>query len=223
MIPVLGVAALHEQAHLDRMLESVDRPVADLVFVDNSKGGLTLPDLPTVERVWHLRMPSNLGVATSWNLIVKSTPFAPWWMIVNADVWFEPGALERLAVPDRGIVTRPHPFSHCSAFVLTEATVADFGLFDEYFHPIYFEDTDYLTRLEHAGEPIHRTFHGVVDPDKGGSQALRHFRNKAAIRAKAAQNANGDYYREQHAGDPLPQRGWDLDRRRLHDIDGIRP
>ena len=223
MIPVFGVAVLHEQAHLTRMLESVDVPVADLVVVDNSVGGMRLPDVPA-ERVWHLRFPSNLGVATSWNLIVKSTPFAEWWLIANADVWFEPGALRRLAdrMPERGIVTRPHPFSHCSAFALTEATVADFGLFDEYFHPIYYEDTDYLARLEHAGEPVHRIFDGVVDPDKGGSQSMRHFRKRAAVRAKALQHANGDFFESQHATEPLPQRGWDLDRRRAHDIDGLR-
>lgn len=230
MIPVLGVPTVGEQDLLVDMLRSVRHPVGDLVVVDNSRDGVTLPDLENVERVWHLHMPSNLGVAGSWNLIVKSTPHAPWWLVVNCDVTFEDGAAERIvrqveAIGD-GILVRPRPFAPWGAFAMTDGIVAKHGLFDEYYHPIYYEDTDYMRRVQLAGDPVVFELRGVPDVSPGGSLAFRQDNPKKGHheRLNATANANRRFFAEQWADGtaPKPKRGWDLMRRRELSVDGFR-
>jgi len=225
MIPVLGVPTVGEQELLDQMLRSVNHPVGDLVVVDNSRAGVTVPELDNVERTWHLHMPSNFGVAGSWNLIIKSTPFAPWWLIVNCDVVFAPDAASK--VVDRmdgwsGILVRPRPFAPWGAFAMSEATVAEFGLFDEYYHPIYYEDTDYMQRAQRAGHPVVFDLYGIPDVSPGGSLAFRRpeVTKQQHSRLNATANANRQFFAEQWAGgDPKPKRGWDLSRRRELSVD----
>lgn len=227
MIPVLGVPTVGEPELAD-MLASIDHPVADLVVVDNSRSGVGVPDLEHVDRVWHLHFPSNLGVALSWNTIIKSTPHAPWWLIVNSDVICEPGALARIAAgAGDGLWLRPRPFAPFGAFTIGEGTVARQGLFDEYYHPIYYEDTDYKQRCERAGERVRYDLPGLPDGHTGDSRAFRQesARNDQAHhrRLNETANANRRFFQSQWAfGDPAPKRGWDLNRRRELDVDGYR-
>ena len=151
MIPVLGVAVLNRPDLVNRLLASVDVLVEDLVIIDNA-GGLDIDDCPAAENVWHLAMPTNLGVAGSWNLVVKSTPHAPWWLIVNSDAYFHPGQLEVIAEQARTdalCLTETTPPWAC--FTVGEQVVGTVGLFDERFHPAYCEDLDYERRVVAAG------------------------------------------------------------------------
>jgi len=96
-----------------------------------------------------------LGVASSWNLIIKATPYAPWWMIANFDIEWPAGSLEQLAAisgPDRLVLSGGMP-PWC-AFTVGEQVVDQVGLFDEHFHPAYFEDNDYRRRCLLAGVPV---------------------------------------------------------------------
>lgn len=148
MIPVLGVPTFTRHDLCSRMLSTIDHPIQDLIVIDN-KPDNWMPVKPRlVERLHHIRIPQNLGVAGSWNLIIKSSPFAPAWLIVNDDVMFEPGALANV---DYNM--RPDALSFMStsprwaAFVLGEEVVSKVGLFSELFHPAYFEDNDYERRV----------------------------------------------------------------------------
>ena len=88
LVPVLIVPVLTEHERVDAMLRSFNGRILDLVIIDNAGRSAWMPTTSRAERVWHLRMPSNLGVAASWNLGIKSTPSAGGWMIVNHDITF---------------------------------------------------------------------------------------------------------------------------------------
>lgn len=149
MIPVLGVPTLSRHDLCDRMLASIDYPVQDLIVIDNAPNEWTPTKPELVERIHHVRLPSNLGVAGSWNLIIKSSPFASAWLIVNDDIVFEPGALANVAYNLRSdalqfLDVKPR----WAGFLIGEDVVKRVGLFCELFVPAYFEDNDFERRAD---------------------------------------------------------------------------
>lgn len=210
MIPVMVVPILTRPELLERMLDSVDYPVGTLVIIDN---GHALPG-DFAHREWAqdaylLRMPSNLGVATSWNLGIKATPFAPWWLIANFDVTWPAGSLAQFDTKDASQVVRlvdaPQPFC---AFSIGENVVAGVGLFDEYLHPAYFEDTDYLRRCEAAGVPV---ITSDIPVEHTNSSTL-----DSGYRAVNERTfmANASYYTAKEFRGDLRDGRWSLSRRR---------
>lgn len=153
MIPVLGFLTYSRFDLADRLLASIDYPVEHLVIVDNSGRREYEPVKPNlVENLWLIQLPHGLGYSGGLNLIVKSTPFAPYWVLVNDDSVFEPGALKKIdEQTDTNAINFLSIFPKWSGFVLGEGAVLKAGLFDERFHPIYFEDNDYERRLLQAG------------------------------------------------------------------------
>jgi GT2 family glycosyltransferase len=159
MIPVLIVPVLSSVELLYDMLESIDEPVETLIVVDNG-GHVSRHRMAEINRacigrryVW--KMPRNLGVPTSWNLGIKATPFALWWMIANFDVTFPAKALASFAEhssPDRVVLSAAS--SAWCVFTIGENVVSNVGLFDEGIHPAYFEDADYLRRCTSHGVDV---------------------------------------------------------------------
>ncbi len=156
-LPNLIVPVLNRYDLLQRMLDSVDIPVAHLLIIDNGLGTDTLELSDKFAKVTHLRMPANLGVAGSWNLGIKSFPYADRWFIVSNDVVFRPGALEKLATARSDEITLTADAPNWQAFAVGDEAVSDLGLFDECgFYPAYFEDNDYMRRAEFAGVNIRK-------------------------------------------------------------------
>jgi len=153
VIPVLGFLTYSKFDLADRLLASIDYPVEHLVIVDNSGRREYSPSKPEmVKNLWLIQVPFGLGYGGGLNLIVKSTPFAPYWVLVNDDAVFLPGALEKIAGKvDTEAINFLSIMPKWSGFVLGEGAVLKAGLFDERFHPIYFEDNDYERRLQQAG------------------------------------------------------------------------
>ena len=153
MIPVLGFATLSRFDLAQRLLDSIDYPVEHLVIVDNSGKKTFEPKVnDNVKNVWLLQVPSGLGANGAWNLIIKSTPHAPYWIIPNDDAHFEPGALETIAKEvDTTKFNFLNIFPKWSCVVPTEGSVAKAGLWDEVFHPIYFDDDEYEWRMQELG------------------------------------------------------------------------
>lgn len=153
MIPVLGFLTYSRFDLADRLLQSIDYPVEHLVIVDNSGRREYQPVKPElVKNLWFIQLPHGLGYGGGLNLIVKSTPFAPYWLLVNDDTVFQPGSLEKIAKnTDTTAINFLSIMPKWSGFVLGEGAVLKAGLFDERFHPIYFEDNDYERRLMQAG------------------------------------------------------------------------
>jgi GT2 family glycosyltransferase len=157
MLENLIVPVLNRYDLLERMLDSVDVPVDHLLIIDNGLGTDTLELSDKFAKVTHLRMPANLGVAGSWNLGIKSFPYAHRWFIVSNDVVFRPGALEKLSQARRDEITLTADAPNWQAFALGDEAVTDLGLFDECgFYPAYFEDNDYMRRAEFVGVNIRK-------------------------------------------------------------------
>jgi GT2 family glycosyltransferase len=158
VIPVLGFATLKRFDLASRLLESIDYPVEHLVIVNNSGTKSWRPKKPDlVENLWHIEVPYNLGFVGAMNLIVKSTPHAPYWLLVNDDAWFESGSLEKIAnAADPTTLNFLDIVPNWSAIVLGEKLVEEVGLFDERLYPTYFDDDDYQRRIQNAGFVIKR-------------------------------------------------------------------
>ena len=178
MIPVLGFAVYSQFHKADRLLESIDYPVKHLVIVDNSGLQTWEPKKPElVEHFFVLRVPYGLGLVGAWNLIIKSTPYAPYWLLINDDAWFERGALEiisREADPEALNFVDIVPEWSCVVF--GEGAIAKAGLYDERFYPLYFDDNDLYRRMINAGVKENRI------------PAKIHHENSSSLKGKSAEN-----------------------------------
>ena len=155
MIPVLGFCTLKRFDLAERLLRSIDYPVEHLVIVNNSGTRTWSPVKPElVKHLWHIEVPFGLGLVGAWNLIVKSTPYAPYWVLVNDDAWFEPEQMKK--IPDQ-VDTQALNFlditPQWSGVVFGEGMVDKVGLYDENFYPLYFDDNDLERRVDLAGVP----------------------------------------------------------------------
>jgi GT2 family glycosyltransferase len=206
VIPVMIVPILARPEILGAMLESVDHPIAQLVIIDNGACLDSLPWNECILRTSVIKMPANLGVAGSWNLGIKAAPFVSWWLIVNFDITWPAGSLRMFAEQGNAdeIV-----LSECgqpwSAFAIGENVVRRVGLFDEGYHPAYFEDNDYARR---CGDEIVRPAPIPVRHDNSSTLAAADYGEKN----NRTYLSNSDYFQ---AGGG----GWTLERRRANSWD----
>ena len=144
MIPVLGVPYINRKDLLVGMLESINQPVERLIIIDNSPQrdllGFEWPNARVIS------MGHNLGVAASWNLIIKLTITSPWWVIANSDLVLGPNDLASLEtnIKDYGLAT----MRGLALFAVTKDTMERAGWFDENFVPAYCEDNDFSWRCQ---------------------------------------------------------------------------
>ena len=170
MIPVLGFLTYSRFDLAQRLLDSIDYPVKDLVIVDNSGKREFTPVKPDlVENLWLIQVPHGLGYGGGLNLIVKTTPFSPYWVLLNDDSVLAPGALKKISEQvDTEAINFLSIMPKWSGFVLGEGAVLKAGLFDERFHPIYFEDNDYERRLLAHGVPA-KFIHAALQHDNSST------------------------------------------------------
>jgi GT2 family glycosyltransferase len=196
VIPVLGFATLKRFDLAQRLLDSIDYPVEHLVIVDNSGTNTWQPSqTEKVKNLWMIRVPFGLGLVGAWNLIVKSTPHAPYWVLVNDDAWFAEGALEIIAQDaNPSTLGFPHIVPDWSCIVLGEKVVEEVGLYDERLYPLYFDDNDYERRIRHAGLPVTR-INAIVHHDNSSSlqgneanNSKTFGRNQALFQSKVQSN-----------------------------------
>lgn len=149
MIPAVIIPVLNRFDLLEECISSIDCEVEHLLIVDNS-GQYSMPTGLYDGKATVLNMPANLGVAGSWNLGIKSFPLAPYWVIASNDIKYAPGQLQKLAdtsSPDVVIKTS----ESWSSFSIGSNIVKKVGLFDENYHPAYYEDNDYEDRMDRLG------------------------------------------------------------------------
>jgi len=196
-IPVLISPVLNRFDLLGNMLRSIDHPVDRIVLIDN---GDVIPDDVVEHPALRIIRPGwNLGVSASWNLGMKVTPTAPWWLIVGSDVEFGPGdlaKLDELVIPD----SNAHYFlDGMSCFAITLNTLSAVGYFDENFHPAYDEDLDWHRRALLVGsERVNPPFTGT----HVGSATIR---SDPLLRVQngATHGANDAYYARKWGGPKL--------------------
>lgn len=215
MIPNLIIPVLNRYDLLQRLLDSIDFPVGDLLIIDN--GGqvqeLRFPDYVLNSHI--LPLPSNLGVSGSWNLGFKLFPHHHKWLFASNDAQFGPGALERFCDARRDEIVLSGHFPFWQVFSFGDEALRRVGLFDEALHPAYFEDKDMERRAQHFGVEV-RKLDVLITHDNsstiGSDSRLQELNGRTFVR-------NGDYYREKVAREDYGPGGWDLDRRRLNSWD----
>jgi GT2 family glycosyltransferase len=196
------------------MVESID--VEATVYVINNSG--VEQDLehdnPLIQIHW-VNMPSNLGVASSWNLGIKMLPFETRWFISSADCEFSPGDLELLQTAKRDALTLCDKFPYYQTFVVGDEIVNTVGLFDEGLHPIYFEDNDYERRIAHAGLRVDRLPLQLKHDNSStiNSDARLSLRNEVTFRN------NQKYFNQKVDANRFDEGRWQLQVRRVNSWD----
>lgn len=210
MIPVLGFATLTRFDLAQRLLDSIDYPVEKVVIVDNSGKKAWIPEVnENVNELWTIRLPHGLGANGAWNLIIKSTPFAPYWVIPNDDSYFEPGALQKIAEEvDTEAFNFVDVHPQWSCVVPGEGAILKAGLWDEAFHPIYFDDDEYEWRMNKLGVKFNRI------------EALVHHNNSSTLKEGYGERnrltfaANQSLFTNKKVAEDTREIGWSLAVRR---------
>lgn len=216
MIPVMIVPVLTRHDLLDRMIMSINYPIRDLVIVDN--GARSYDYLPVwnqwISKIWHLKMPSNLGVASSWNLGIKSTPMSEYWLVSNFDVEWGGDSLKmfsELAKNDNLVLSNGSP--EWCAFTIGWKVIEKVGLFDEALHPAYFEDNDMERRIERENFKIVNSFIPIAHDNSSTLKAGFHTLNDFTFQD------NAKYYENKKNTQDYSQGEWSLRRRRKNSWD----
>lgn len=195
----MGFATLKRFDLAERLIASIDYPVEHLVIVDNSgTGQWVAPKSDWVQKVWHIRVPFGLGLVGAWNLVIKATPYAPYWLLVNDDAWFEAGALQTVAEQvDTQALNFLDIVPPWSAVVFGEGMVDKVGLYDERFYPLYFDDNDLERRVRYHNVPINhipaKVHHENSSTLNSGFQAANSRSFMANQNLFSQKEAEGDY------------------------------
>jgi GT2 family glycosyltransferase len=194
-----------------RLIDSIDHPVENLVIINNSGTKRWEPDLsnPNIQESWYIEVPYGLGANGAWNLIIKSTPHAKYWVIPNDDSWFEPGALEIIS---KTVDTQAFNFVDVnpkwSCVVPGEGAVLKAGLWDEAFHPIYYDDDDYEWRMQELGVPFKHLQAKVHHDNSSTLKSGYNERNSVTF------DRNRALFTNKRVAHDLTERGWSLKVRR---------
>lgn len=198
MIPTMICPIINRPELLDRLLSSVDHPVERVVVIDN--GGVVDPFIGGRHLMpYHVQViqpGTNLGVAASWNLGIKASPLSAWWLIVNSDLEFGVGDLERLEQYVDSRSASLYKVNGFAAFAVTPPLIHEVGWFDEGFVLGYNDDLDFDRRVELAGLPrIEVGFTG----QHVGSASIQADASLMMANAKS-HPANDRYYAEKWGG-----------------------
>jgi GT2 family glycosyltransferase len=210
VIPVLGFATLKRFDLAERLMLSIDHPVEHLIVIDNSGTQDWMPPRVSMAKYqWNIQVPQGLGLVGAWNLIVKSSPSAPYWVLVNDDAWFEPGALAKIAEKaDPNALSFVDIVPDWSCIVLGERVVEKVGLYDERFYPLYFDDNDYERRIDKKGIEIKRIDAKVHH--ENSSTLKSGFQSKNSVSYKA----NNELFNKKIAENDYSEGNWSLKVRR---------
>lgn len=212
MIPVVGFATITRFDLAERLINSINYPVENLVVINNSgtqEWQPTKPDI--VERLWHIEVPFGLGLVGAWNLVIKSTPYAPYWVLINDDAYFSADALE---IIEREVDTEALNFAHVdqtpwAAPIFGEGCVRQAGLYDEAFYPVYFDDNDYERRIRNAGVEVKQLSARIHHDPMTTRQNFLQQNARTWV-------ANETRYKEKMANNDFSIHGWSLDVRRAN-------
>tara|TARA_Y100000310_G_scaffold12159_1_gene12597 strand:+ start:685 stop:1338 length:654 start_codon:yes stop_codon:yes gene_type:complete len=155
-IPTLNRADLLNEALSDLAERLPDDKEWYLTIVDNGNGQhITVPE-SMGEKVSIRVSKTNLGVASSWNLILEEAfVFGDFShvLMLNDDIVFplDWSVLEHYR--EEGFVIPPWKYHRC-AFLIGRERYAEVGCFDQSFYPAYFEDNDYLYRMRLKELPV---------------------------------------------------------------------
>lgn len=140
-IPALIIPVLNRYELLEQVLDSIDYPIDNIIIIDNGNSYKT-----SREDIHVLNMPSNLGVAASWNLGIKCFPHSDYWIIGSNDNAWAPGSL-KMMLEESNSESLVFSSVGWNTFSIGSSIIKKIGLFDENYYPAYHEDTDYIERI----------------------------------------------------------------------------
>jgi GT2 family glycosyltransferase len=201
----VGIPILNRADLLERCLDHIDHP-AQLLVVDNNsvdrRFDARLRRLAR-ERGFELaRQPRNLGVAASWNLIVR-TGIARGFDLVfigSNDTFLHPGSLAavlELEKPDDEVVWH---LASWNFFAIHRRAIDRVGWFDENFYPAYKEDQDYAYRCSLAGVKRIQAYFTGAGAEHLGSQTIHSDAHYFACNRHTHLRLNMAYYRRKWGG-----------------------
>jgi GT2 family glycosyltransferase len=174
--PVLAIPFL--AGDLKPCLDSIDIDCR-LVVIDNSPDGVAWDVVPSDAHV--IDVPGNIGYTASVNLVIRTLPHEPYWLIANHDVVFAPGDLHGLARATESGDWGWVGVNDWRVFGLTAEAVLRVGLWDENFYN-YCSDADYERRCDLAGVRW-----GAIEGETthAGSAVIRDFPEYARANARS--------------------------------------
>jgi GT2 family glycosyltransferase len=93
-IKLLSVPVLNRYDLLEKMIDSIDYPIDEILILNNGKEKYTPKNKNFNFTV--LNLPSNLGCSGSWNLTIKLYPHLKYWCFASTDILFSPESLNKL-------------------------------------------------------------------------------------------------------------------------------
>lgn len=129
-------------------------PGVSIIILDSGNQGI-----PHSENYRVIRSETRMGVAASWNLLVREAISAGYtsFLILNDDIVLKSGeALITALITLHGdyVFLRSRPAFNWSAFILSKNIFENVGDFDENFQKCFFEDNDYEYRMKLKKIPI---------------------------------------------------------------------
>lgn len=212
---ILGIPTLTGAERVRAIVEDVVFRNADVhrfVIVDNGHQGLGearwLSELPVDTHV--VTPPMNLGVAASWNLMLREAAERHATLIVaNDDVTFTPSAIGRLAdrvdqnaQGTRFLVSGPRAQVFSFWAVNARLAVREVGYFDEQFYPAYYEDNDYEHRMRLAGWSIDHVPPADLGFAHTGGQTTKDLDPARQAWLRGCHERSGRLYRAKWGGGP---------------------
>ena len=198
--------------------------LCDRLIVSASKGIVTpthykiLDNGNSYARKWHKAHPlpvdveiispnGNIGVAAAWNHFLKTTEGLL--IIANDDIEVFPDTIKRMtdmyyANKDKTVVLYSLSGMNAFSFFLVHSSIRDkIGLFDEGFYPAYFEDNDYIRRIQLKGckqKILHNARY--IHHDNGSATLKEQKRRNIAKDHDKNFRRNRDYYIKKWGGLP---------------------
>lgn len=207
-IPVLIIPTINRFDLLEQVLDSIDYPIENILIIDNSNSYKT-----NRKNVNVLNMPSNIGVAASWNLGIKVFPHVNYWVFGSTDTAWGTGGLHEMSkLSNEDSIVMSNLAWH--TFSIGSNIIKRIGLFDENYYPAYCEDSDYMERLR-LNNMIDKIIWSTVSVKSLGTSMTINSSEKYYKRNKITGPANHSYFMNKIYGEQqhINCYQWDLQRR----------
>lgn len=161
-LDLIATPVMVQGEKLVKHFKTIDVPVKRYYVLDNSMGldpsveeaiDYICDNKPdNIEQIVVVTNNQNAGFSGSVNQIVRDNTDCDHWLITGYDWWAAKNQYKKLLdIPfGDGVLLGEGRIDFFCAFILTPSLIEKVGLLDENFHPGYYEDNDYVRRVDLA-------------------------------------------------------------------------